>query len=194
MEVLKEEILSPYELVLKEIEEEKVNPFDVDLEYLIEIFQEKAKELQGREYFIEAGLFLQAASKLLKLKVQTIFPEPKNERKKITIKEVKEVLEEVESEEVDTLDWLYSYTPQVGRPKGSIEAEQPKKISLKEFFQKELPLHRSRNVDWKKEARRVYEEIKNGVFKIRSWIDLIAFLYAYMEYDDFEVKDIKEFL
>ena len=189
-----EEILSPYELALKEIEEGKVNPFDVDLEYLIEIFQEKAKELQGREYFIEAGLFLQAASKLLKLKVQTIFPEPKKEKRKITIKEVKEVLEEVESEEIDTLDWLYSYTPQVGRPKGKVEAEKPKRITLKEFFQRELPLHRRRDVEWKKEAQRVYEEIKKGVFKIRSWIDLIAFLYAYMEYDDFEVKDIKEFL
>ena len=192
--MLKEEILSPYELVLKEIEEGKLDPFDVDLEYLVELFQEKAEELKGSDYFIEAGLFLQAASKLLKLKVQTIFPQPKKEKKKITIKEVKEVLEEVQEEEIDTLDWLYSYTPQVGRPKGKVEAEKPKKISLKEFFQKELPLHRSRNVDWKREAKRVYEDIKKGVFKIRSWIDLIAFLYAYMEYEDFEVKDIKEFL
>ena len=187
-------ILSPYELTLKKIEEGKISPFDVNLEYLIKLFQEKATELKGSDYFIEAGLFLQAASKLLKLKVQTIFPESKKEKKKITIEKVKEVLEEVQKEEIDSLDWLYSYTPQIGRPKGKVDAEQSKKVSLKEFFQKELPLHRSRNVDWSKEAKRVYEEIKKGVFKIKSWIDLIAFLYAFMEYEDFEVKDIQDFI
>ena len=187
-----EKILSPYEITLKEIEEGKVNPFDVDLEYLIELFQEKAKELQDSDYFIEAGLFIQAASKLLKLKVQTIFSKPRKE--KITIKEVKEILDEVQEKETDSLDWLYSYTPQVGRPKGKIKTEKPKKISLKEFLRKEIPLHRSRNVDWKKEADRVYKEIKRGVFKIRNWIDLIAFLYAYMEYEDIEVKDINDFI
>ena len=193
MNIVKNEILSPYELTLKEVKEGNIDPFDVDLGYLIELFQQKASELKGSDYFIEAGLFLQAASELLKLKVQTIFPQLKKEKKKITIKEVKEILEQGQ-EEIDTLDWLYSYTPQVGRPKGKIKTEKPKRISLKEFFQKELPLHRNKNVDWDEEAKRVYEEIRKGVFKIRSWIDLIAFLYAYMEYEDFEVKDIKEFI
>ena len=193
MNIVKNEILSPYELTLKKIKEGKVNPFDVDLEYLIELFQEKSKELQGSDYFIEAGLFLQASSELLKLKIQTIFSQKKEEKKKITIKEVKEILEQGQ-EEIDTLDWLYSYTPQVGRPKGRIKTEKPKRISLKEFFQKELPLHRNKNIDWIKEAKRVYEEIKKGAFKIKNWMDLMAFLYAYMEYEDINVKDIMNFL
>jgi len=180
--------VSPYEFVLKEVEEGKVNPFDVDVEYLIELFKEKAKDLQGHKFFIEAGIFILAASKLLKLQVQTIFPEPKKERRKITIEEVKEVIEEVEEEIAsDTLDWLYDYSPHVGRPKGSIKAEKPKILkpsSLREF----LPLHKSQEVDWSEEAKRVYEEIKEGTFKIRSWIDLIAFLYAYMEYDFLQIE------
>jgi len=64
-----EEILSPYKLVLKEVEEGKLNPFDVNVQYLIELFEEKAKELEDREFFIEAGVFLMTAAKLLKLQL-----------------------------------------------------------------------------------------------------------------------------
>jgi len=182
-----EKILSPYKLVLKEVEEGKLNPFDVNVQYLIELFEEKAKELEGREFFIEAGIFLMVAAKLLKLQLRTIFPEPKRERKRITIEEVKELIEEVEEEIVsDTLEWLYDYSPQVGRPKGSVRVEKPKKIPLRDFFKREIPLHKE--VDWYKEAKRVYEEIKKGIFRIRNLRDFIAFLFAYYEYEDLEVE------
>ncbi|RUM31322.1 MAG: segregation/condensation protein A [Aquifex sp.] len=177
---------SPYELVLKEVEEGKLNPFDVDLEYLIGLFEEKAKELEDREFFIEAGVFLMVATRLLKLKLKTIFPEPKREKRKITVEEVKEVIEEAEEEiSSDTLDWLYEYSPQLGRPKGSVKAEKPRTLKLKEFFRTEVPLHKE--VDWHSEAKRVYEEIKKGIFRIRSLRDFIAFLFVYHEYEDFEV-------
>jgi len=182
-----EKILSPYNLVLKEVEEGKLNPFDVDVEYLIELFEEKAKELEDREFFIEAGMFLMVATRLLKLKLKTIFPEPKRERRKITVEEVKEVIKEVEEEiKSDTLDWLYDYSPNVGRPKGSVKVEKPKTLKFREFFRREVPLHKE--VDWYKEAKRVYEEIKKGIFRIRNLRDFIAFLFAYYEYEDFDVE------
>ncbi|GAB6066255.1 ScpA family protein [Aquifex pyrophilus] len=174
--------ISPYETLVEEVEKGKVNPFDVDLEHLIKLFEEKAKELEERELFLEAGVFLQVATKLLKLKLRYLFPEQKRERKKITIEAVKEVVKEVE-EEVDFLEWLYDYSPSVGRPKGS-KAQKPQKMDFKEFFKKEVPLHRE--VDWQKEARRVYEEIKRGAFRIRSVRDFIAFLFAYQEFEDLE--------
>jgi len=179
--------ISPYELVLKEVEEGKLNPFDVNVQYLIELFEEKAKELEDREFFIEAGIFLMTATKLLKLQLLSVFPEPKRERKRITIEEVKEAIEEVEEEIAnDTLEWLYEYSPQVGRPKGSTKVEKPKTMPLRDFFKREVPLHRE--TDWYSEAKRVYEEIKKGVFRIRSLRDFIAFLFAYYEYEDFEVE------
>ncbi|GAB6064923.1 ScpA family protein [Aquifex pyrophilus] len=171
---------SPYELVLAEIEKGNVNPFEVDLEHIIKIFEEKAKELEERELFLEAGVFLLVATKLLKLKLRYLFPEPKRERKRITIEEVKEVVKEAE-EEADFLEWLYDYSPSVGRPKGS-RVVKPQKMDFKEFFKKEIPLHKE--VDWYKEARRVYEEIKRGVFRIRNISDFIAFLFAYQEFED----------
>ena len=179
--------ISPYELVLKEVEEGKLNPFDANVEYLIELFEEKAKELEDREFFIEAGIFLMVAAKLLKLQLLTVFPEPKRERKRITIEEVKKVIEEVEEEIAsDTLEWLYDYSPQVGRPKRSTKVEKLKKMLLSDFFKIEVYLRKE--VDWQKEAKRVYEEIKKGIFRIRNLRDFIAFLFAYYEYEDFEVE------
>ncbi len=37
-------ILSPYELILREIEKEILDPFDTDLEYLIELFRREADQ------------------------------------------------------------------------------------------------------------------------------------------------------
>lgn len=187
-----EKISSPYELILKEVEEGKLNPFDVNVKYLIELFEEKAKDLEDREFFIEAGIFLMAAAKLLKLQLLSVFPEPKRERKRITIEEVEKVIEEVEKEIAsDTLEWLYEYSPNVGRAKGSTKVEKPKEMPLRDFFKKEIPLHKE--VPWQAEAKRVYEEIKKGVFRIRSLRDFIAFLFAYYEYEDFEVEFEKLF-
>ncbi len=192
---VKEKLTSPYEAVLEEIEKGKVNPFDIDIDYLIELFREKAEELQGGDYLIEAALFLQESVKLLKLKIQSIFPKSDRETRKITIREVKDVLEHVESKVVtDVLDWLYDYSPPIGRPRGSHRVEKPKKAILAEFLKKYISPYRIQDIDWEKESKRVYEQIKIGEFKIRNWKDLIAFLYAYMEYEDFEIKCIEEIL
>ena len=100
---------------------------------------------------------------------------------------MKELIEEVEEEIAsDTLEWLYDYSPNVGKPKGSVRVEKPKKMSLRAFFKREVPLHKE--TDWHFEAKRVYEEIEKGVFRIRSLRDFIAFLFAYYEYEDFEVE------
>ncbi|HID65907.1 MAG TPA: hypothetical protein EYP32_03345, partial [Aquificaceae bacterium] len=59
-------------------------------------------------------------------------------------------------------------------------------MPLRDFFKKEIPLHKE--VPWQAEAKRVYEEIKRGIFRIRNLRDFIAFLFAYYEYEDFEVE------
>jgi len=79
----------------------------------------------------------------------------------------------------------------VGRQKGSTKVEKPKKMPLSVFFKREVPLHRE--TDWYSEAKRVYEEIKKGIFRIRNLRDFIAFLFAYHEYEDFEVEFEKLF-
>ncbi len=176
---------SPYEVAVREIEKGNIDPFDVDLNSLIKLFTESAKDLENREFFIEAGIFLETAVRLMKLQLRTIFPEIGEGKRKVTIKEVKEVLEEVKDEfDADTMEWLYEYLVPVGRPVGK-KSEKRTEV-LETISIKEIPLHRE--TDWHSEAKRVYEEIRKGVFKIRTLKDFIAFLYAYMEYDDLNVR------
>ena len=178
-------ILSPYELVLREIEEGNLDPFDIDLGYLIELFRKEAEDLKEWEYFEEAGRFLEAVTKLLKLQIEDIFPRPKPERKKITIKEVREALVENEDNykpEYD-LSWLWEHEVRVGRPSGSKD-RQERKLTWKEFWSQteSVPLHRE--TDYQRLAEEVRSLLKEGRFRIRTLTDFIAYLHAYMEFED----------
>ena len=181
--MIEQKILSPYELALEEVREGRVDPYDVDVFYLAELFRKTAQELESSEYLREAGRFLEASAKLLKLQVEEIFPRPKPERKKITIKEVKEVLEENPEEPEYDLSFIYDYSPKIGRPSG-VKDKQPRKLTWKEFwFQAgNVPLHKE--VNYHELAKEVREKIKKGEFRIRTIRDFIAYLFAYYEFED----------
>jgi len=175
-------IHSPYELVLEEVQRGRLSPFDVDIDYLIEVFRRQAEKLKEGEYLREAGKFLEASAKLLRFKTEVLFPTP--EKKRVTIREVREVLEENVIEEDLSLDWLYSYVPKVGRPSGA-KVQKPGTLSRKEFWRetkKGVLLHRE--IDYSELAREVRERILKGQFRIESITDFIAYLFAYYEFED----------
>ena len=183
-------ILSPYKLVLREIERGILDPFDIDLGYLIELFRKEAEDLKEWEYFEEAGRFLEASITLIKLQIEEIFPSLKPERKKITIKEVREALvgnEDTYEPKYD-LSWLWEHEVKVGRPSGS-QDRQERKLTWKEFWSQaeSVPLHRE--IDYRRLAEEVRELLKEGRFWIRTLTDFIAYLHAYMEFED--VPEIK---
>ncbi len=185
MQICNHKILSPYEIVIKEIEKGSLDPFDIDLGYLIELFRKEAEDLKEWEYFESAGRFLEASTKLIKLQVEEIFPRPKPERKKITIKEVREALVENEDnyEPEYDLSWLWEHEVRVGRPSGSKD-RQERRLTWKEFWSQaeSVPLHRE--IDYRKLAEEVREKIKRGEFRIRTIRDFIAYLFAYYEFED----------
>ena len=181
--MIKEKVMSPYELVLEEIKEGRINPYDMDVFYLAELFREIAKELESSEYLREAGRFLEASAKLLRLQVEEIFPRPKPERKRITIKEVREVLEESPEESEYDLSFIYDYSPNVGRPSGSRD-RQERKLTWNEFWSQaeNVPLHKE--VNYHELAKEVREKIKKGKFEIKNIRDFIAYLFAFYEFED----------
>jgi len=178
--------LSPYELVLAKAQEGKIDPFDIDLDYLISLFRETAKELEAGEYLIEAGRFLEASAKLMKLQVEEIFPKPKPERKKVTIEQVKEVLAEEEQQEAEyDMEFIYSYTPKIGRPSGAKDKVE-RKLSWKEFWdiaQKDIREVLHEQIDYRELAEEVRGKVLRGE-PIRTLREFIAYLHAYMEFDD----------
>ncbi len=49
--MIREKVLSPYELVLEEIKEGRINPYDIDIFYLAKLFRE------SRNPFFNSGHF-----------------------------------------------------------------------------------------------------------------------------------------
>ena len=49
--MIREKVLSPYELVLEEIKEGRINPYDIDIFYLAKLFRE------SRNPFFYSGHF-----------------------------------------------------------------------------------------------------------------------------------------
>ena len=180
-------IASPYELVLEEIEKGKIDPFDIDLDYLASLFRETAKKLSASDYLREAGRFLEATAKLLKLQIEEIFPKPKPEKKRITIKEVRDVLVDTENnyEPEYDLSWLWEHEVKVGRPSGTKDKKE-RKLSWKEFWdiaQEDIREVLHEQIDY----RQLAEEVRNKVLRgesIRTLREFIAYLHAYMEFED----------
>ena len=186
-------VFSPYELVIREIEIGSLDPFDINLGYLIELFRKEAEDLKEWEYFEEAGRFLEASTKLIKLQVEGIFPKPKPERKKITIKEVRDVLvgnEDACESEYD-LSWLWEHEVKVGRPARS-KGMQERTPAWRELWTQveNIPVHRT--TDYCKFSERIRHLIKEDKFCIRTLTDFIAYLHAYMEYED--IPELRDFV
>ena len=184
--MIEQKTLSPYEVVLEEVKQGRINPYDVDVFYLAELFRKTAQELESSEYLREAGRFLEASAKLLRLQVEEIFPRPKPERKKITIKEVREALVENNEDNYEPeydLSWLWEHEVRVGRPTGAKD-KQERKLTWKEFWAQaeSVPLHRE--TDYRRLAEEVRKLLKEGRFRIRTLTDFIAYLHAYMEFED----------
>ncbi len=180
-------IASPYELVLEEIEKGKIDPFDIDLDYLASLFRETAKKLSASDYLREAGRFLEATAKLLKLQIEEIFPKPKPEKKRITIKEVRDVLVDTENnyEPEYDLSWLWEHEVKVGRPSGAKDRVE-RKLSWKEFWdiaQEDIREVLHEQIDYRQLAEEVRSKVLRGE-SIRTLREFIAYLHAYMEFED----------
>jgi len=177
----------PYGLVLKEIETGNLDPFDIDLEYLIELFREEAENLKEWKYLEEAGKFLEAAAKLLRLQIEEIFPKPKLERKRVTIKEVRDMLVDTENnyEPQYDLSWLWEHEVKVGKPPGAKDTVE-RKLTWKDFWniaKKDIKGVLHEQVDYRRLAKEVRKKVLRGE-SIKTIKEFIAYLYAYMEFED----------
>lgn len=183
--------LSPYELVLSKIEEGAIDPFDVDLDYLTYLFRETAEKLEASDYLREAGRFLEATAKLLKLQIEEIFPEPKLERRRITIKEVRDALADTENsyEPQYDLSWLWEHEVKAGRPSGA--KDKKRRSNWRKVWEsaEEALFHREK--DYQTLAREVREKILKGE-PVKTLREFIAYLHAYMEFED--VPELSELL
>lgn len=117
-------------------------------------------------YLRDAGEFLLAIAKLLKLKVDKMLgvgEKTRRQRQRVKLSEVVEVLKQEED-----LEWLYGYEVRVGRPKGSKDT-------------KERPNHESEHIHLYKEFR-IQEYIKElKSHSVEDFTKLKTFLHSFAD-------------
>lgn len=168
---------STVDYLLEKVEKGEIDPYDVDVGRLVEEFRRMAESLSAEGMLRLAGSFLQASVKLLKYKLEYFFPtvEPKRERRKITLQEVKEVLEEEEGE------LEFEHFVAVGRKEGS------KNKSTKPYFSEPepIPLHKAmKPEDYMKVLKELnlyeFEDFKSFFYSLKDPIERVRFFMAWL--------------
>ncbi len=136
-EVISAELLerSPLFLAYRLVEEGKIDPWDVDLERLINEYLEEIRRRELADLTVPAKV-IAFATFLIKKQLEILFPKPprRRERKRITLQEIEREFEQTPAEEFVNI-----------RPKG-VKKSSPKKgkTEPKGQDQSPPPLHRTK--------------------------------------------------
>lgn len=161
------------------------------LESDIDLFSLSLDEL--KEYFSEDletnGIILSLLTKILKRKVEILESMLIKQDNKQEIKRIfKEVLKEetgLDELTIEELLMIDSFRDKLRKPKSI----KPQRISYKEFQEltkQEVLNAVSHSVDYNELARDIYERIKKGVFRIKTYRDFIGLMYAIYLFDDLD--------
>jgi len=195
--------INPYREYVNLLKEGKLSPDDIDIDTLIKEFKEKVKEFDYYSLYLHSAMFLEAISRLVKLKADAVYSfltpqteEEEQERKRYIRKQVEEILKEYDLIEDEELQELFtSYRRKTGRKTGTkigsvnrMSYEQFKDMTTKQV--KEVLFE---DVDYREYAKRIASEIKKGTFKIRSFRDFIGLMFA-ITFEGIEIENIEKFV
>ncbi|WP_029523545.1 hypothetical protein [Persephonella sp. KM09-Lau-8] len=183
------EFINLYRDLIRQVKEEGLNPLDIDIY--------KLQELVSDDIFTN-GLIISLLSKILKLKVEYIEKQliPEEDEKEQTVRHIfKQVLREktdLSDDDIENLLMVDSIREKLRKPK----SESPKRISYREFQEitrgqiKEV-LHE--DTDYDAYAREIYEKVRKGIFRIRTYKDFIGLMFAIYIYN-LDIEDINRFI
>ena len=178
-----------YKDLIEKVKKENLNPLEIDIYQL--------EELVSDDIFTN-GLIISLLSKIVRLKAEYIEKQlvPEEDKKEQTVKHIfRQVLKEetdLSEDDIESLLMVDSIREKLKKPK----SVSPKRIGYQEFQEmtksqiKEV-LHE--DTDYNAYAREIYEKIKKGIFRIRSYRDFIGLMFAIYIYD-LDIQDIKQFL
>jgi len=142
---------SPLYLAYRLVEEGKIDPWDVDLEKLINSYLEEIRKIELRDLRVPAKV-VAFATFLIKKQLEILFPKPPRKRKrKITLEEIEREFEETSVEEiVETVKRKTKKSPKrVKRRREEKEAKTP-------------PLHRVKLEEVLDYLLNLLKELKEG--------------------------------
>lgn len=156
----------PFALAYRLVEENKLDPWDVDIAFLARAYMEEIRKRELLDLRVPARALL-AASFLLRKQVEILFPQPKakKERKKLSLQEI---VEQFESQEQEAVQEIVQKLEKVKKAIKKISARLPAQSKKKK--ERRFPIHLSRFEDALEELRALFKE--HGV-KL-SFFDLIC--------------------
>lgn len=180
----------PFSVILPLVEEGKIDPWSIDIASLANLYIEQIKNMEFLDMRIPANA-LAAATFLFKKKMEILFPKPKIQRQRITLKELVDMFDQTQNQEP-------IQEPAPEEPK-KIERTKPRtKIIRKTLTKKrKIPLHRSILKDVISDFRNILENQKKIYFsnilqKDKSHVQFIALMF--IQYDKYaEVYQEKPF-
>jgi len=176
----------PFSLILPLIEEGKLDPWEVDIVELANLYIEEIRRRELLDLRVPARAIV-AASFLLRKKVEVLFPKPprKVQRRKYTLKEIADMLEE-EYREVER-----ELERNVKVLKKHAKRHKSNKKKEKKGKRREIPVHVSRFEDVLEELWTLFRDMEPGkrlsFFTFLRKRDIVPQFMALL-YLDFENK------
>jgi segregation and condensation protein A len=163
---------SPLYLAYKLVEEGKIDPWDVDLEKLLNAYLEEIRRRQILDLRIPARI-VAFATYLVKKQLEILFPKPPRPKtpRKVTLKEIEEEFESFEVEQLIE-----------EKPKKVVKRKSTTKRAKKEKPKLEPPLHKAKLEEVLEYLLQLLEEIepnrKMDFFSFATKGDYVAKLLA----------------
>ncbi|WP_461829912.1 segregation/condensation protein A [Aquifex sp.] len=177
----------PFSLIVPLIEEGKLDPWEVDIVELANLYLEELRRRETLDLRVPARAIV-AAAFLLKKKVEVLFPKPprKPRERKYTLQEIVDMFEEEYQEvEQELLQNVEKIKKAVKRKKTSHKKSKRRKRS-----EREIPLHISRFEEVLEELWKFFKNLDVGTrIKFFTFLDKRNFVpqvmaLLYLDYDN----------
>lgn len=170
----------PFSVILPLVEEGKLDPWSIDIENLANLYIEQIKTMELLDMRIPANV-LSAATFLFKKKLAILFPKPKIQRHRVTLKELVEMFDESQQQE-SVIEDIKS------KPKIERKKSITKKVYAKRLKKRKIPLHKSSLKDTISHLKYIIEQKKKLNFseimeKDKAFTQFTALMF--IQYDKY---------
>ncbi len=175
----------PFSLLVPLIEEGKLDPWDVDIVELANVYLEELRRREILDLRIPARAIV-AAAFLLRKKVEVLFPKPpkKPKRRKYTLQEIVEMFDEEYTEVEQELK------ESVKEIKRAVRKSYKRRKRKKKERERDIPLHISKFEDVLVELREFFKDLEVGTrlkfftfLNKRNFVPQVMAL-LYLDYDN----------
>jgi len=127
----------PFSLLIPLVEEGKIDPWSIDIANLAQLYIEQIRNMELLDMRIPANA-LSAATFLFKKKLEILFPKPKIQRQRLTLKELVKMYDESQDQPLESKE---DQTPKMPKERKKYTISHQRKHPF--VKKRKIPLHKS---------------------------------------------------